>query len=174
MKYIISLLVVLYCLSGCKKIDKLTQFEIEYEQGFVFNSSSPVSAPFNISMPPQETNSSAEFEEEDTRKDKIQEITLKKMYIEIIDPPNKSMRFLNEIEVYIKADGLAEISLASRLSIPNSIGSYLELDVSNENFQEYIKKDKFSIRLRTIYDEYVLEDLDAKCVMTFFVDAKVI
>jgi len=168
---IIFPLVFVLQLSSCKK---LTQFEMDYEQTFNFESSSPVSVPFNISIPPQETNSTSEFEENDTRKNKIEEILLTKMYIEIIDPPEKSLSFLNEIEVFINADGLDELSLAIKEDIPSNIGNYLELDTSNENFDEYIKKDTFSLRIRTIYDEYVLEDLEAKCFMTFFVDAKVV
>lgn len=160
--------------TNCKKIDKLTQFDIEYDQDFVFSSSSPVSVPISISTPPQQTNTSSQFASENTNKDKIEEISLKKMYIEITNPPNKSLRFIDEIEVYINADGLTEVSLASRLTVPNSIGGYLEMDVSNKDIKEYLKKDSFTIRLRTIYDEAVLEDLDAKCVMTFFVDAKII
>lgn len=159
--------------TACKKVDKLTQFDIEYEVGLVFNNTSPISSPFSIATPPQETNASSEFESNDTRKDKIEQINLTKMYLQITNPPSQDFSFLDEVEIFISAEGLSEISLAYRENIPNNIGSYLELNVNGNDFKEYIKKDKFTLRVRVVQDEQIFQDVEANCYMKFFVDAKV-
>lgn len=171
--FFISIAAVLLLFS-CKKIDSYTQFNIDYEVGLVFQSGSPISVPFNISTPPQETNSTGKFQANDTEKDKIEEIKLTKMYLQIESPSNADFSFLNEVEIFIDADGLSEISLAHKYNISNNIGGYLELDVNENDFKEYVKKDEFTLRVRAVQDEQILQDIEAKCFMRFFVDAKVL
>lgn len=139
-----------------------------------FGTGSPINSPFSINTPPQETNASAKFEANDTRKDRIEEINLAKIYLQITDPQNQDCTFLDEVEVYINGDGLNEISLAKKQNIPNSIGNYLELNVSGSDFKEYIKKDTFTLRVRVVRDKQIFQDVEADCYMRFFVDAKVL
>jgi hypothetical protein len=161
-------------INSCKKVDKFTQFNIDYTVNLAFNSGVPINVPIDILIPPKETNSSATFEANDTRKDKIEQINLTKMYLQITSPPNEDFSFLDEVEIYIKANGLSEISLAFKKDISNSTGNYLELTVNGNDFKEYIKKDSFEIRVRAVFDEQVLNDINVKCFMQFFVDAKIL
>ena len=160
--------------ASCKKVDSFTQFDIDYDVNVIFQSGSPLSVPFNIATPPMETNSTGKFAANDTDKDKIEEIKLTKMYLQIKTPQGADFSFLDEVEIYIDADGLSEISLAHKYNIPNNIGDYLELTVNENDFKEYIKKDEFSLRVRAVQDEQILQDIEAKCFMRFFVDAKVL
>lgn len=159
---------------GCKKIDALTQFDIDYDLQVFFPSNSLINSPFNISTPPQETNFGGEFESNDANKDKIEEVKLKKMYLQTVSPEGKRFTFLDEVEIFVKADGLSEMLLASKYDISDNIGDYLELNPTENDLSEYIKKDKLSFRVRVVQDEQTFQDVEADCKMTFFVDAKVL
>ena len=96
------------------------------------------------------------------------------MYLQIESPSNADFSFLDEVEIFIDADGLSEISLAHRYNISNNIGGYLELGVNENDFKEYVKKDEFTLRVRAVQDEQILQNIEAKCFMRFFVDAKIL
>ena len=69
---------------------------------------------------------------------------------------------------------MPEISLASADNIPNNVGKTLALVVSNKDFNEYIAKDKFSLRLNTVTDQVIASDHELNMHAVFFVDAKVL
>ncbi|MFT7613413.1 MAG: hypothetical protein ACI9J3_002386 [Parvicellaceae bacterium] len=170
----ICLLLVTIVLFGCKKADKLTQFNLKYDSSITIQSTTSINIPVNLFTPDIETNSEAEFAVHDTRKDKIQKITLSGMKVTITNPPGQEFDFLKDLEVFMSADGLAEIKIASKYNISNSIGVVLTMDVTGEDFQEYIKKDNFILRVRSVTDETLLQDVDLNIESTFWVDAKLI
>lgn len=160
--------------SSCKKVDKLTQFYIQYESEVTIPNTSGVNVAFSLITPDVETNSESEFAVHDTRKDKIQQIKLSSMIITIKSPPGQEFDFLKEAEVFISASGLPETMLASKYNIENTIGAVLTMDVSGADFKEYIKKESFTLRLRTITDEALFQDVELNLISTFWVDAKLI
>lgn len=133
-----------------------------------------MSVPFVVITPDVETNSEATFAVNDTRKDKIQEIQLTSLNIQITNPQSQDFNFLKEVEIFINADGLSEILLASKYNLQNTNTQYLELDVSENDFQEYIKKEEFTLRVRTVTDEALLNDVDIEINSDFWVNAKLI
>jgi len=86
---------------------------MEYSQRATIPSSTGINLPFDIFTPEMETNSESKFSVNDTRKDLIEEITLTELELVIISPDTADFSFLNSIEVYISADGLEEIQIAS-------------------------------------------------------------
>lgn len=159
---------------SCKKVDKLTQFEMEYNETFVIPSTVGIDLPFNVMSPDITTNSQSTFEVNDTKKDLIEQIMLTQLDLTLTGPSNSDFSFLNEVRIYISAEGLDEVELASKTDIPDNIGKELSLDPSGADFQEYIKQDQFDLRLYTVTDQIITSDhtLDMKSV--FFVDAKVL
>jgi hypothetical protein len=175
-KYLIytpSLLFICLTAGSCRK-GRLSQFEIVYEEEFVVSQGASLSIPFIINSPDREINSEAEFESNDTRKDKVEEIKLTGLKLTIDSPVNKEFDFLKDMEIYIDAEDLPKLLLAAKKGITNSVGNEIELEVSNEDFKEYIKKDKFSLKMRTVADEQHTEDLHIKSRSVFFVDAKLL
>ncbi len=174
MKKLLILSFIISISIGCKKLNKLTQFNLDYESSFTVPSSTGISVPFIMVSPDMETNSSSTFESNDTRKDLIEVIELRKLRIEIDSPPSQTFNFLKSINIYINADGLDEIKLAFKTNIQNTNSKSLDLDVSHCDFQEYIKKDKFTLRVQTVTDEFLSQDVDFTAYSQFFVDAKLI
>lgn len=169
--YLLLLLLPLFFFS-CKK--KLTEFYVDYTSDCVISSTFSVATYFSIITPEMETNSEYNFENNNTKKKYIKSIYLKDLVLTIKSPNGQTFSFLNEVEVYLSAPGLSEISVAKKSNISNSIGNTLALDLENVDLQEYIKSDKFSLRLRTKTDETIAQDVDISIYTNFLVGARLI
>ena len=159
---------------SCDKLDELTKFNMEYSQRATIPSSAGINLPFDIFTPEMETNSESKFAVNDTRKDLIEEIILTELELVVIAPDTADFSFLNSIEVFISADGLEEIQIASLSDVPENSGNRINLNTSDIDLKEYIKKDEFSLRLNTVTDELMSTDHELEVNSTFFVDAKIL
>ena len=137
---ILSLL-LLVC-NSCKKIDQFTQFSMDFNNEIVIPSSTGISLPINLLTPELETNSESTFEVNDTRKDLIEEIRLTSLILTLNAPDNADFSFLESISVYMNAQDLPEVEIAWEDDVPDNAGNQISLNVSNEDFKEYIKKDE--------------------------------
>lgn len=168
--FILPILVVL--LGGCKK--KITQFYVDYTTSAVIQSTFGTLVPFSVGTPEMETNSMYEFENNNTKKDRINSIFLKNLELNITSPTNETFSFVNDLEVYIDSPNNPEILIAVKNDIPNTVGDNLILDVPTTDLQEYIKDSKFSLRLKVVTDETISQDVDIDIYSNFLVDAKII
>ncbi len=174
MKRSIILILFALALTQCDQLDKLTQFDVDYDTSVTISSTVGLDVPFEIATPEVTTNSESEFEVNDTRKDLVEEITLKKLSLMITVPDDGDFDFLNDIEVYISADGLEEKKVAWKDNIPESIGNSLDLETSDIDLQEYIKKDSFNLRIKTTTDKVITQDHEIEIHSVFHVDAKIL
>lgn len=174
LKTIFILLILPILLIQCKKFDEYTKFEMEYEESVVIPSSTNQLLPFNLFTPAIETNSESTFEVNDTRKDLVESIQLTALTLTITEPGNGNFNFLESIEVYISADGLEETKVAWKNSVPANSANELSLETTELNLEAYIKKDQFSLRVKTITDELLSKDYHIDIKTTLFVDAKIL
>lgn len=166
--------IALFILVGCDVVDDLTKFDMDYDTEVVIESSVGINLPFNVFTPEIESNSESEFAINDTRKDLIEEIQLKELKLQITAPQDADFSFLESVEIYIAADGLDEVLIASKTDVPADIGDLLELDTTTTDIQEYIKMDRFQLRLNTVTDEALAVDHYIDVHAVFFVDAKIL
>ena len=169
----ILVLGIIISIFGCNVIDKLTQFDMVFNETAVIPSSTGINLPFNILTPDIETNSESTFAVNDTRKDLVEEIILKTLDLRITSPSNADFSFLKSINLYISAVGLNEVKIAWKDNIPSD-ATILNLDVTGVDLKEYIKADKFSLRLNTETDELLASDYHIDIHSVFFVDAKIL
>jgi hypothetical protein len=113
-------------LFGCKKVDKWTQFEMEYDETVIVPSATGIDLPFNVLAPDVKTNSESTFAVNETRKDLIEEILLTKLALTLTSPQNGSFSFLKSIDIYMAASGLPEAKIAWKDEVSSSVGKYLE------------------------------------------------
>ncbi len=174
MKKLLYLCLFVCVLSGCNKLDELTKFNLKYNSSVEIKSTGNLNLPFDVFTPDVETNSESEFAVNDTRKDLIEDIRLKQLDLVITSPDNQDFTFLESVDVYISADGLPEIRIAFVEEVPNTVGNAIAMNVEDMDIQEYIKKDKFFLRLNTVTDKVLTNDclIDVKTI--FFVDAKIL
>ncbi|MFK8046159.1 MAG: hypothetical protein AB8B72_11735, partial [Crocinitomicaceae bacterium] len=164
-------IILLIGLWSCKKVDEFTQFNLPYNETIVVPASTGISLPFNIFTPDIETNSESTFEVNDTRKDLIEEIVLRELNLTITEPSNGNFQFLKSVDVFLNADGLSELKIAWADTVASDIGKELILKTTTVDLKEYIKKDKFSLRLNTVTSEFLAEDHKIDLAALFFVDA---
>ena len=167
-------IMVTIMMGGCKTIDKLTQFNMDYDETVTIPSSIGINLPFNLWTPNIKTNSEEVFQINDTHKDLIEEIVLKELTLNVVSPQGGDFSFLEDIEVYISAEGLDEIKIAWKYDIPDNAGASITLETTDADLKEYIKLDEFKLKLTTVTDELILSDYDIKIKAKFFVDAKIL
>ena len=165
---------LLVCISvfSCNQFESFTQFVIRYEQDAKIESSTGINLPFNLNTPRMETNAEQKFESNNTHKDKVESIQLDSLRLVLNDPPGEDFSFLEEITIYLNAEGLDEIEIAKKVPVPTSASNTLVLDCTELDLQEYIKKDEFSLRLRTVTDELITKDHYFTIYSVYSVDAK--
>ena len=158
--------------TSCNQFESFTNFIIRYEQDAKIESSTGINLPFNLNTPQMETNAEQEFESNNTHKDKIESIALDSLKLVLTDPAGEDFSFLEEITIYIKAEGLDEVEIAKKIPVPESTSNTLVLDCTQLDLQEYIKMDNFSLRLRTVTDELITKDHYFTIYSVYSVDAK--
>jgi hypothetical protein len=163
---------VVFGFTSCD-LNEFTTFEMDFTSSVTVQKSSGISLPFDLLTPDMTTNSSSTFGTNNTNKELIQEITLKSMVLDITAPGDRDFDFLEEIHIYIQAEGLSEVEIAFKTNIPSDIDR-LELDVNSNDLKEYIKKDKFNLRVKTTTDEVLNDDVNIDVKSVFFVDAEVL
>lgn len=170
----ILILSFLFFTLSCDKIDNLTKFDITYNQEVVIPSSSLVSLPFSIFTPEVTTNSASTFESNNTNKDLIEDIRLTELNLNILSPNDGNFNFLKSVEVFISSKNFPEKRIAWKENIEENNSSYLSLETLNEDIQDYIKEDKYTLRVETITDETIKEDHKINIESILFVDAKIL
>jgi len=176
-KYIIKtllLITMIWISMGCGKLDRLTQFYIDYDETIVIPAVLGLNLPFNILTPNIKTNTEEIFEINDTRKNLIEEVKLEELSLNIIDPEDSDFGFLKSIEIYIESDSAPKILVAWKYEIENSIGSSIDLEVSDEDLTNYIIEDEFSLTVTTVTDEIPLSDHEIEIKAKFFVNASIL
>lgn len=156
---------------SCKQIEDLLTFEIKDSAQFTIPSFSVVNSPISIPVPPVESSSTQTFENSNTNASLVKDVILKELNLEIIDPQTKSFNFLQSIEIYIAAEDIDEVLLASKYDIPENVGNTLILDTSGEKLDEFIKKGRYTLRTVVQVKEVPGEDVTVKADMVFKVTA---
>ena len=168
----IALLSGLLFTTGCDRFNPMVRFDVDYVASITVESGSILNIPVDFITPDITTNSEAEFEANDTRKDLVEEINLDNLTLKITSPSGKTFSFLKDIYLYIDADGLDEARFAYKENVDNE-DTQITLDKDPVNLAEYIKKEKFKIRAETVTRETLNQDIDITAEMLFNVRARV-
>ncbi len=170
-----SIVVMVIAIAGtfmsCEKLDELTKFDLSYESSVTIPGTLGIDTPFEVATPDITTNSEQAFSGENTSKDHVQEIILKKLTLDLQSPPDSDFSFLKSLTLYIDADGLDKLKMASNSSIPDDVGKTIEMSTTSKDLKEYIFKDKFNISVEVTTDEMISEDHEVLVSSVYQVDA---
>jgi hypothetical protein len=86
-------------------------------------------------------------------------------------PANEDFGFLKDVELFLGADNLPEVSIAYLRDIPADAGRTLELTSTNVKLDKYMKASSFTLRTRGTADDFVQDDIKVKVDLTFKVTA---
>lgn len=169
---ILMLGLIVTVLFGCKKVE-VVKFDMTYERTIIIPNGTDISVPHITVMSGNLSNSESEFEANKTNKEEIEDISLTSLNMEIISPTGEEFDFIEDVELYISADGVDEMLLAYVYNMQNIVGNTISLTCAQSDFQEFIKQDKFTLRVKTISDEFNSSDVEIKISSTFLVEATV-
>ena len=169
------LFVALILFSGCKIIDELTHFDIDYNYTFILPAFGGINLDnLNIESPDLENNTESTFKINDTRKDLVERATLEKFHVKILEPTDANFSFVNKIEIFVETEKLDAKLIAWKDNIPDNIGNYLELETTSTNLKKYLTSDAIRVRLKTSSSSPLTEDLLLDLKSTVEVDAKIL
>ncbi len=170
---ILVVAVVFAALAGCKALNKLTQFYLKYDTSYTYPAGLPVDIPVTA-IPEIATNVQQQFKNNNTRSDLIQSAKLSDLVLTITPAGTQSFSFLKSVEIFISAPSMAESKVAYKYDIPDTIGDYLALDVTNAELKGYMAADSFSVRISSVIDKTVKSGITANLHSRFFIDAKIL
>ncbi|HOA38728.1 MAG TPA: hypothetical protein PKJ36_10015, partial [Flavihumibacter sp.] len=96
-------LVAIIVFGACEKIKDLLNFSIANESSFTVSSTTPINSPYTINTPDVTTNSSQEFENNNTNAKLVKEVKLKSLTLTITNPSQQNFNFLKTIRIYISS-----------------------------------------------------------------------
>ena len=172
LNYLLLVLLAVSSLTSCKKLlDELLTFSFSTSSDFTIPGTIAVNTPLSINTPEISASSSAEFGNNGTNPSLVKDVKLSKMSLTITSPSGQNFDFLSEIKIYINAEGLNEVLIASKTDIPDTEDNMLDLNTEDVALEEYIKKDKFSLRLDVKTDKTITQEVNITSNMTFSVTA---
>lgn len=164
----------LFLLGSCQKIDQLTQFDLSFDETAVIPSLIGLNLPLNIPTPNISTNAESTLEMNNTHKDMVESVRLKTLQLTLTNPVNGDFNFLKSIQIYMSADGLDEILVASLTDIPSNVGNTLTLTPIDVELMEYVLLDQVDLRVKTVTDELITTAHQINIHSVFRVDAKIL
>jgi hypothetical protein len=167
-----SILLLCMGFAGCKALKELTTFYITYAENVTIAKSTMVDLPIDIATPDIVTNSEATFSANNTRKDLIDEIKLRQAKLIVTIPAGGDFSFLKSVALYISSANQAETKIAWRDDIPDDVGNELVLLVSDADLKEYIKADKYKLRIKALTDKLTSQDYTVRIETEFAVKGR--
>ncbi len=170
-KISIAAILLISILSGCKKLG--VNFGINHQANFRVESSSPLNLPFEVGTPDVTTNSSQQFDNNNTAANLIKEIKLEELKLTITNPSSKTFSFLKSIHIYISTDSNDEIELAGLDNIV-STAQTITLNPTTQDLSKYVKASSYKLRTTVVTKETLTQAVDFRSDIKFRVKAGVL
>ncbi len=164
----LTLLFISFAITGCKKLG--VNFSINNQANFRVESSSPINLPFEMGTPDVTTNSSQQFDNNNTAANLIKEIKLEELKLSITNPATKTFSFLKSVDIYISTNSNNEILLAS-LSNISSTAQSISLTTTAQDLSSYVKASSYKLRTSVVTKETITQAIDIRADIKFKVKA---
>lgn len=155
---------------SCKKIEELLTFNISVENDFTVGASSPLSVPFDILTPQVTTNSTQQFQNNNSNVNKVKNIKLKNIDLRIISPSGKTFSFLESVHIYVSTNANDEIELAY-LDNVSSTATSVSLIPTTASLDKYVKASSYNLRTKVVTKQSVTQNIEIKNLCQFQVTA---
>lgn len=169
-KFLYLSVLLSFLIVSCDVLDRLLTFEVHDQTTFSINTGLPFNSPFDVPTPDVTTNSSAEFNNNNTNANLVKDVKLKQLKLTITNPSDKTFSFLKAIHIYISTDGSDEIELAYLDNI-NVVTNTINLTCTSAKLDKYIKADSYKLRVQVTTKETLMQKVDVQSDMTFKVTA---
>ena len=161
---------ILLSVVSCKKIKDLLTFNVNVENNFTVAASGPLNVPFDILTPQVTTNSSQQFQNNNSDINKVKDIKLTKVDLQIVSPAGKTFSFLQSVHIYISTNASDEIELAYQDNI-SSTATAISLTPTTATLDKYVKASSYSLRTKVVTKQALTQDVEIKNLCQFQVTA---
>lgn len=159
--------------AGCKLLDELRTFDLNYAVDFTIPSSTIINLPIDIPTPSVTTNSEQRFDDEGIESEWIESVKLTGLTINITSPQGEDFGFLEDIALYMNTNGQPEVLIAQLNPVPESAGNNITLEVTGADLYPYISQSSFSLRTQVTTDEGMTQAVDCTANMVIEVKATI-
>ena len=167
LRILIPLLLLLFV--GCEKISNLLTFEINSSDTIKIPASGLVNTPF-IAPVPVPVNAQKTYDNNQTKAELVRDVRLVKLKLTIVDPAAENFNFLNNIKIYIGADGVDRVLLASLDNVPVDVAT-IELVSANAQLDRYLKAPSYTLYTEVGLRSNVARELTVQADSRFKVTA---
>lgn len=155
---------------SCDKVDDLLTFTFNNQTTFTIENQYGEDVPFTVPTPDITTNSSQEFENNNTASDLVKEINLNQMTLTIESPDDFTFSFLKSLHIYISTDEVEETEIAYKDDIPEEATS-IDMETYDKDLSPYVKEDTYDLRFEAVTREAFAQDVTIKAEMEYQVKA---
>ncbi len=174
MKRTIVLLSVIALMASCNKVlDKLGTFNVKRTGEFTVPASSTFGTPVFLETPFIASDYKKEFENAGYSTDNVDHFKLTKMIVKIKSPAGANFDPLASMKISISADGLPEVEIASKATVPTGV-TEMEIDVTSVDLKQYLMKENFAMKAEALTDEAIASDMLIEAEGTFEVKANLL
>lgn len=163
-----TLLFFTVSLVGCKK---LVSFDLNFNDSVTIPANAVINIPLEIPALENQTNSEQELSNKGSSTSLISKVVLSKLDLSIVSPNSENFNFLKSINIYISGPSLAETRIAYNDNVPATDLQVLPLTCEDKDLKEYIKKDSYTITVKALTDEPLLQDTEINVNSKLTVDA---
>lgn len=160
-------------LSGCKLIDELRTFNLNYTVDFTVPSTAIIDLPLNLPTPSVTTNSEQRFDDEGVESAWIESVKMTGLTCTIAAPAGEDFSFMESISIYMNATNQSEVLIASLDPVPETSGNSITLEVTGVDLYPYISQNSFSLRTSVTTDESMTQNIDIAANMVIEVKATI-
>ncbi len=161
---------ILFSSISCKKIEDLLTFNINVENNFTIGASGPINIPVEILTPQVTTNSTQQFQNNNSNVNKVKDIKLKKVDLQIVSPAGKTFSFLESVHIYVSTNANDEIELAYLDNISSS-ATAISLIPTSASLDKYVKASSYSLRTKIVTKQALTQNVEVKNLCQFQVTA---
>ncbi|MES2516146.1 MAG: hypothetical protein V4580_18470 [Bacteroidota bacterium] len=159
--------------TSCKKLGKLKEFDLHYNQEFVIPANNGgLTLPIEINSQDITTNTSSDYENQGTATKLVESVYLTELFFKVKTPSSGNFNFLKSVEIYLSSPNNSEILIASKYDIPEDWKNILYLDAHAINLKEYMQDDSYKLRVKTVTDQSLANDMTIISDETFHVKAR--
>ncbi|MBC7426320.1 MAG: hypothetical protein H7321_07275 [Bacteroidia bacterium] len=175
---IVALLAIVYSYSGCKKLkEKFTEFDIPVSGVYPVPIDSVLGVMKTYTTIDFQTTLDDELLKRNSSKNLIESGKLTHMEMNIIryDTSVKTQYgFIEEIKVYIDADGLGKTFVGAKSPVPSNAGLQVVFDIDDVELKEYLKRESFRLIIETILREPIKQITPMQFKSNYHIRAKLL
>ncbi len=173
MKHITIWLIIVVMAWGCKKIDKLTHFYMDYTTHCVIDQTTVFGSPFDVLTDHILTKNDSIFLAEDTDKDRISLITLRTCNLVAENPDSIPTGYFQSIEIYLIRTDTDDKLIAWNNQLTGDDYSPFLLTLTSDDLSTYLKDESTQYRIHgELSGQYAIKTR-LKLELQYFVNASI-